>query len=72
MIRSVVALGHQAFKTHTAGCPKQVRPNFAAFKRIDEDAFRPPRKQAFKAGLADVQRRLASKIGPDVLERDLP
>ena len=39
-------LGHQSLKAHAARRPQQVKPDLAAFKRMDEDTLRAPCKQA--------------------------
>jgi hypothetical protein len=40
-MRTVPTLRDQSLKTYAASGPEQVRPDLAAFERIDEDALRP-------------------------------
>jgi hypothetical protein len=65
LVGAVAVLRDKTLKTHPAGRPEQVRPDLAAFERVDEDALRAARKQAaFKAGLAKVQRQFAEVVVP--------
>jgi hypothetical protein len=57
-------LGDQSLKAHAARRPQQVRPDLAAFERIDEDTLRAPCKQALKARLAQVQRQPGRSPSP--------
>ena len=62
LIGPVPSLAHQPLKPQPAGGAKQIRPDLAALKRIDEDAFGPARQQAFEVGLAQMQRQLVQVI----------
>src|SRR6516164_4771896 len=54
-MRTVPTLRDQSLKTYAASGPEQVRPDLAAFERIDEDALR-------KVCLAKVQRLPAQVV----------
>jgi hypothetical protein len=40
-VRSLAALGHQAFESHATGGLEQIRPDLALLERRHEDALRP-------------------------------
>jgi hypothetical protein len=61
-VRTITALGHQAFEPELAGLPEQVRADLPALELGNENSFRTPRQQPRQVGLAQVQRLLPQII----------